>query len=99
MLTQIQFVKIPVSDALTVYTEKKLKKLISRFEMINAIDVYFKKEKDPKGEGNICEIECSIPGTKVFAATSQNYFEHAVKVAIAEIEKQLKKRKAVVLSY
>ncbi|MCM8569301.1 HPF/RaiA family ribosome-associated protein [Gramella jeungdoensis] len=99
MLTQIQFVKIPTSEALTYYTEKKLKKLTSKFEMIKAIDVYFKLEKDPKGEGKICEIECSIPGTKVFAATSQNYFEHAVKVAIAEIEKQLEKRKAVMMVY
>ncbi|MCG9971910.1 HPF/RaiA family ribosome-associated protein [Christiangramia crocea] len=99
MSTQIQFVKIPTSEALTTYTENKLNKLRARFEIIKAINIYFKLENDPKGEGKICEIECIIPGSKVFAATSQHYFEHSVKVAIAEIEKQLEKRKAVMMVY
>lgn len=99
MLAQIQFVKIPTSEALTTYTENKLKKLIDRFEMINSIDVYFKLENDAGGSGKICEIECNIPGNKVFAATSQHYYEHAVKIALAEVEKQLKKRKAVLMAH
>ena len=99
MLIQINYVKIPNSLALNNYTYEKLEKLTSRYEMINAIDVYFKLENDPAGEGKICEIECGIPGTKIFASTSQNYFEQAVKVAVAEIEKQLKKRKAQLAVY
>lgn len=95
MHTQIQFVKMPVSEALTTYTLNKLNKLTSKFKMINAIDVYFKKENDQTGEGRICEIECSIPGLKVFASTSKNYYENAVKVAISEIGKQLEKRKSL----
>lgn len=95
MITQIQFVKIPVSDALNIYTEKKLKKLMERFEMINTIDVYFKLENDPTGYGKICEIECGIPGGKLFAKASKNYHEHALKVALLEIDKQLEKKKAM----
>ena len=99
MLIQTNYVKIPASDALTDYTQQKLEKLVARYEMIKAIDVYFKLENDPSGEGKICEIECSVPGNKIFASASRNYFEHAVKIAVSEIEKQLKKRKAMMAVY
>ena len=97
MITQIQFVKIPVSDALTVYTEKKLEKLMDRFEMIKTIDVYFRIENDPTGNGKICEIECGIAGGKIFAKASKKYHEHALKVAMLEIDKQLEKKKAMLV--
>ncbi len=99
MLIQVQYVKIPPSEALNTYTEKKLKKLTSKYEMINAIDIYFKTENTASGDGNICEIECSIPGKKLFASATKIYFEHAFKVALAEIEKQLKKKKALMTAF
>lgn len=95
MHTQIQIVKMASSEALTAFTLNKISKLTAKFNRIYAIDIYFKKENTPAGPGSICAIECSIPGQNIFASTSKNYFEHSVKVAISEIEKQLEKRKSL----
>ena len=98
MLIQIEYVKIPQSPALNTYTEAKLQKLLTRFE-ITAIQVYFKLENAASGGGRICEIECSIPGSKVYAESSKEYFEHSVKQAIAEVAKQLEKKKAATITH
>ncbi|MGA8852752.1 MAG: HPF/RaiA family ribosome-associated protein [Christiangramia sp.] len=94
MLNQIQYVKIPQSPALNVFTENKLDTLRERYEFIQDIQVFFKLENTTPGYGRICEIECSIPGSKIHARASKEYFEHAVKTAVNEIMKQLEKKKA-----
>ena len=44
--------------------------------------------------GNICEIELSLPGPKIFASSKEKNFELAAKNTVADLTKQLKKRKA-----
>lgn len=94
MTTSIQFVKLPTSEALTAYTEKKLEKLSTRYSWIINIDVFFKIENDALGE-KVCEMEVSLPGPKLFAVSKEKNFEMAVKETIADLDKQLKKRKDV----
>lgn len=94
MTTSIQFVKLPASEALTEYTNNKLQKLAVKFSWIINIDVFFKIENDVTGE-KICEMEASLPGPKIFAASKEKNFEMAVKETISDLEKQLRKRKEV----
>jgi putative sigma-54 modulation protein len=92
MTIDFQFVKIPASDALKEYTTKKLKKLAAKYSWVIHTEVFFKIENDALGE-KICEMEISLPGPKIFAASKERNFEMAVKETISDIQKQLKKRK------
>ncbi|MFZ0489516.1 MAG: ribosome-associated translation inhibitor RaiA [Salegentibacter sp.] len=99
MVMNIQFVKMPVSEAMTEYVSGKLQKLTEKYEWIIKADVFFKLENDPAGNGKVCEIELSAPGPQLFAACNENTFEYAAKKAVRELERQLKKRKAVLKPY
>lgn len=94
MTINIQYVKMPTSETMTGYIEKKLNKLGVKYDMIINANVFLKQEKDVAGKGDICEIELSLPGPKVFASSKEKNFETAVKETISDLTKQLKKRKA-----
>lgn len=99
MKTIIQFVNMPTSESMETYTKEKLNVLEKKYEAIVGIQVFFKKEHDPKGQGNICEMEISIPGPRIFASSNEKNFELAVKNTISDLEKQLKKRKGNLKPY
>lgn len=94
MTVNIQYVKMPTSEAMNEYVEKKLQKISEKYEWLIRADVSFKMENNVYGKDNICEIEVSLPGPKVFAASKADSFEAAAKETISDLEKQLKKRKA-----
>ena len=94
MTINIQFVKMPTSEALTAYTEKKLQKLAIKYSWLINADVFFKLESDHTGK-KICDMELSLPGPKVFASSKEDNFEMAVKETISDLDKQLRKRKEV----
>ncbi len=94
MTINIQYVKMPTSEAMNEFVEKKLKKLGEKYEWLIRADVSFKLENNNYGKGNICEMELSLPGPKIFATSTKETFEAAAKETISDIEKQLKKRKA-----
>lgn len=99
MTINIQFVKMPTSEAMTEYVEKKLTKIAEKYEWLIRADVTFKLENNVYGKGNICEMELSLPGPKVFATSTKPSFEAAAKETISDIEKQLKKRKAKFITH
>tara|TARA_R110000823_G_scaffold315579_1_gene448487 strand:- start:265582 stop:265905 length:324 start_codon:yes stop_codon:yes gene_type:complete len=94
MTINIQYVKMPTSEAMNEYVEKKLQKLAEKYEWLIRADVSFKLENNVYGKGNICEMELSLPGPKIFATSKEATFEAAAKETISDLEKQLKKRKA-----
>lgn len=94
MTINIQYVKMPTSEAMNEYVEKKLQKIAEKYEWLIRAEVSFKMENNVYGKGNICEMELSLPGPKIFATSTAETFEAAAKETIADIEKQLKKRKA-----
>lgn len=99
MKTTIQFVSMPTSEALEAYTMKKLGKLYQKYEDIIQTTVYFKREKNPKELGRICEMELSLSGPRIFASSNEKNYEMAVKNTISDLEKQLKKRKGTLKPY
>lgn len=99
MNIDIQYVKMPFSEAMTQNMIWKLEKLGERYPWITQARVFFKLENDPAGNGKICEIELSMPGPNVFASSRDFNFELAAKETTREIEIQLKKRKAVIMAH
>lgn len=85
---------MPTSESMNEYVEQKLQKIADKYEWLIRADVSFKMENNVYGKGNMCEIELSLPGPKIFASSKEETFETAAKETISDLEKQLKKRKA-----
>ena len=81
------------------YVEGRLQKLAEKYEWIIRAEVSFKMENNVYGKGNICEVELSTPGAKLFASTKSESFEAAAKETILDLERQLKKRKAKIITH
>jgi putative sigma-54 modulation protein len=94
MNINIQFVKMETSESLSAFITEKLQNIFKKYEWIIRIDVFIKVENDPTEMGNICDMEVSLPGPKLFATSNEKNYEMAVKETISDIERQLKKRKA-----
>lgn len=99
MKVNIQFVNMPTSESMETYTLNKLNKMVKKYEWIINSEVFFKREKDPKGNGRICEIELSVPGPKIFASSNESNYELAVKNTLSDLQKQLERKKGVMKPY
>ncbi|MEL6810326.1 MAG: ribosome-associated translation inhibitor RaiA [Bacteroidota bacterium] len=95
MNISIQYVKMPESDTLTQYCTARLEKLTKKYDWITQAQVFFKYEKEASGMDKICEIELSAPGPRIYASSKEKNFEMAVKETLSDLNKQLKKRKAL----
>ncbi len=93
MKIDIQFVNMPVSETMEAYTTKKLNKLAKKYEWLIGVEVFLKKENDPKGKGKVCEMQLSLNGSRIFASSDNENYELAVKQVIKDVERQLEKRK------
>lgn len=92
MTINIQYDRLPFNEAMTEFLIRTLNTIGEKYQWVTRAHVFFKKEEDPSGKGNICEIALSLPGGGIFASTSDMNFELAAKETTLEIEKQLKKR-------
>lgn len=93
MMINIQYVHMPTSESLSRIITEKLKKLHHKFNWILKAEVFLKLENNSSGENQICEIELSAPGPRLFATSKKDDFEKAAVSTIKELERQLKKRK------
>lgn len=99
MRTDFQFVSMPTSEALEGYTLDKLERLFKKYEDIIHVNIFFKRENNPKDLGRICEMELSLSGPRIFASSNEKNYELSVKNTISDLEKQLKKRKGILKPY
>lgn len=99
MTISIQFLKMSTSESMSAYVTKMLNKLDVKYNWIINADVYFKVANDPSGNKHVCEIELSVPGPRLFAASQEKNYELAVKNTVSDLVKQLKKRKATLKPY
>ena len=93
MKINIQYVHMPTSESLSRIITKKLEKLHHKFSWILKAEVFLKLENDSSGDNQICEIELSAPGPRIFASSTEANFEKAVASTIKDLERQLEKRK------
>lgn len=95
MTVNFQYVGVDVSDSLSAFTKEKLEKLFNRYEFLINAAVHFKQDEKDHEKGKICNIELSLPGPRIFAASNEHNFEVSVRETISDLERQLKKRKEV----
>lgn len=95
MTISIQYVKMQRSETMDEFTITKLEKLSEKYDWVISANVHFKTAQDHDGRNKVCEIELSAPGPRIFASSTEHNFELAVKETISDLEKQLKKRKAI----
>lgn len=98
MTISIQFVKMPTSESLSAYTEKRLQKLANKYNWLISAEVSFKMGPDSINN-KVCEIELSLPGPKVFAGSKEENFETAVNKTISDLNRQLRKRKETTFNH
>tara|TARA_R110002050_G_scaffold268863_1_gene411022 strand:- start:166 stop:465 length:300 start_codon:yes stop_codon:yes gene_type:complete len=99
MTINIHYIKMPPSAALNEFVDKKLQKLAKKYEWLIRADVRFKMENNVYRKGNICEIELSLPGPKIFAHSTSETFEAAAKETTSDLANQLKKRRSNFTTY
>jgi len=99
MTVNFQYVGVDVSETLSTFTQEKLEKLFNRYEFLISAAVHFKQDDKNHNDGNICNIELSLPGPRIFATSNERNFEVSVRETISDLERQLKKRKEVYKTY
>lgn len=95
MTILIQFIKIQTSETLNDKTNDLVNKLGNRFDWIESISVSFKEGKGNTDKNKVCEVEVSAPTPRIFVSVTDFGYEAALKVALNDIERQLKKRKEI----
>lgn len=99
MTVNFQYVNTDVSETLSDFVQKRLDKLGEKFEFIISAQVYIKHNDNEHDAGKICNIELSLPGPRIFATSSERTYELAVNETIADLTRQLKKRKETFKTY
>lgn len=99
MTNNIQFLGMPISEALTSYITEKLGKIEQKYDWIISANVSVENRNDPKGKGKVCKIELSLPGPRIYAESDEHNYETSVKETLKDLETQLKKRKEVFKTY
>jgi putative sigma-54 modulation protein len=95
MTINIQYLHMPTSEAMNELLTQKLEKLSSKYDWILSTDVYFKLTNDSSGKNKVCEMKMEVPGPRIFASSTEDNFEKAAAETLKDLERQLKKRKAV----
>jgi len=91
---------VTASASLETFTKEKLEIIFTRFEFVQRADVFFKTENTTSDEtGMKCGIRLSAPGPRLFTESSHDTFRGAVVESIAELKRQLQKRKEIYKSY
>lgn len=100
MDTHFNYVKVSASERLENFTKEKLSKLKSHYDFIVSADVYFKKENTTSPEkGKVCEIRLNVPGPEVFVSSNNDNFDKGVYENVADLKRQLEKRKGKMKAY
>lgn len=95
MTINIQYLHMPTSEAMNELLTQKLNKLSAKYDWILSTDVYFKLANDSTGRNKVCEMKMEVPGPRIFASSTEDNFEKAAAATLNDLERQLKKRKAV----
>lgn len=95
MTTNIQFIKIQTSETLRDKTLEEVNKLRNRFDWVETVSVSFKEGSGTSDKEKICKIEINTPTPRLFVSVVDFSYESALKIALSDIGRQLKKRKEI----
>lgn len=93
MELQIKAIHFEISDKLTAFTNKKIEKLVRRYEDINTAEVCYTLVKPEAANNKEAGVKLLLPGEDLFASKTADTFEEALDLSLEALEKQLEKRK------
>ncbi|MDE6577950.1 MAG: ribosome-associated translation inhibitor RaiA [Muribaculaceae bacterium] len=94
MEVKIKAIHFDISEKLVAFVNKKIDKLVRRFEAINDVDVNLTLVKPETVMNKEAGIKIHLSGNELFASKTANTFEEAVDLALDALEPKLEKYKA-----
>ncbi|MGB0981585.1 MAG: ribosome hibernation-promoting factor, HPF/YfiA family [Winogradskyella sp.] len=93
MKVNTQSVNFTADSKLIDFIQKRMDKLEMYYDKIIQSDVYLKVENTSNKENKIFEAKLSVPGDSFIVKKQCKSFEEGTDMAVASLERQLKKRK------
>lgn len=94
MNVQIKAIHFDISDKLVAFVNKKIDKLVRRFEAIQDVEVNLRLVKPEAAMNKEAGIKIAVPGREeLFASKTADSFEEAIDLCLAALEKPLEKVK------
>jgi putative sigma-54 modulation protein len=93
MKVNTQSVNFNADKKLIDFIQKRMDKLDLFYDKVISSDVYLKVENTSDKENKIFEARLSVPGDSLVVKKQCKTFEEGTDMAIASLERQLKKRK------
>ena len=93
MKVNTQSVNFTADSTLIDFIQKRMDKLDLFYDKIIQSDVYLKVENTSDKENKIFEAKVSVPGDSFVVKKQCKSFEEGADIAIASLERQIKKRK------
>jgi putative sigma-54 modulation protein len=93
MKVNTQSVNFSADGKLIDFIQKRMDKLDMFYDKIIQSDVYLKVENTSGKENKIFEAKVSVPGDSFVVKKQCKSFEEGADIAIASLERQIKKRK------
>lgn len=94
MDVKIKAIHFDISDKLEGFTNKKIDKLVRRFEAIGGVNVNYTLVKPETAKNKEAGVELTIPGgNPLFASKTADTFEEALDMCLEALERQLERTK------
>ncbi|MCX7548150.1 ribosome-associated translation inhibitor RaiA [Xanthomarina sp. F1114] len=93
MKVNTQSVNFNADQKLIDFVQKRMDKLDLFYDKVISSDVYLKLENTSDKENKIFEARVNVPGDSLIVKKQCKTFEEGTDMAIASLERQLKKRK------
>jgi len=93
MKVNTQAVNFNANPELLNFVQERMNKLETYFDKVIKSDVFLKVENTSSKENKIFEARVSVPGDSFVVKKQCKTFEEGTDIAIASLERQLKKRK------
>lgn len=94
MDVKIKAIHFDISDKLEGFTNKKIDKLLRRFDAISGVNVSYTLVKPETANNKEAAIELTVPGANpLFASKTADSFEEALDLCIVALEPKLEKNK------
>ncbi|WGD35113.1 ribosome-associated translation inhibitor RaiA [Olleya sp. YS] len=93
MKVNTQAINFNADQKLLDFIQKRMNKLEMYYDKVIQSEVYLKVEKRSDKLNKIFEAKLNVPGDSLIVKKHCKSFEEGVDVAVASLERQLKKRK------
>ena len=93
MIVNTQAVNFNADQELLNFIQDRMNKLDNYYDKVIKSDVYLKVQKTSDKENKIFEARVEVPGDSFVVKKECKTFEEGADVAVASLQRQLKKRK------